>query len=1201
MKNITKIFVALAFAWLAVGCHQDDNILEPTDNSLSTEVGVFGDEMRISLNVVAPDPIEVTTRAVDPDGKTMQSLYLFCFDANGLFLTTSTAQIQSTVEDKLEGTFSASIPKTTRIIHLVANQNMSIFNKDEYAYKTEDDVLSALEGSAGMLIYWARIEAPENINELYTEALYKNSDGNNVPASQVNRTDAEAFVDWLTIETNPTDKAHRGVNGKGNKIIMLRNQAKFTIISEGEGSDKDDEWKGDSFEVTGFVVCNTPAFGTVAPYHTDFGFPTYACSTFTPEFGVAGSEQGISAHSTYNWLDEGRVTLAARRDKMSDIVDVSNAREQHVFETNNIGTDPVDLILRGRNRNADGTLEAERYYYRVNILDEEAELINILRNHHYEIHITGNLNNGCLTFDEALVAPPTNNIWLSISDEVNSVRNNDFVLTVAKTKEIVETDAVTGQPEMSELKLNFNVRALEKKDADGNTYKKDINPDKISVYWVEDDQKVSSTFNPSLVLGNKVSYDDASGDGVITLAMNKLASGSEYERGSIVVKYGHLMRKIRIILMRTKQFVPTWVSSEVYGKVTGAENENRSNVTIVFTIPDTCPEELFPMDVMVTTNGLDGRAATGQILPIVREGEDGYRGPFSITAPDGATVTDIGYKYKYTVNEPGQHRLYFENIFNVTDGQKEYVILEAENFEYMPKLVTYVDHQNSIELPNLMSYSHIAGTSGTESEVVKYILVPQKRFAPVVFDIRLQGEDGHYTTITNEEFLLYSSNLDHFTDTEDRIPATQSEVNVFTPYQFSREDFDCYFRPYSPDMWLTGGRIYGFWPRENKIISPEEPFLPLDDDNCFQIYMETNKPNSAEVVRVASNQRQSASVINSHFLYGGKTFRSTTFELANYRPFRFAAQVKAGNADYVGRYVGDDATSGTQNPEVIDNIEFEYLPDETIAISFDITSFHTGTGSNMISIDPFGHAFEIFIDAPMLKLEYGMNIDSFDDIFEDIMVDMFEKDANGVGYTVKKPKLEDLGNGRFVYRVDAAYGYERGSWIGKMPLIRDEKAGGLVNGDRKTIYFKKNSIVSSGNITISANPEHVTYHSKTFKVSNKPIEGRIGYLPVDENGVEATEPVNVPAGQFVSFVRVYDESRIGSLNVFSFDENNPQAMTYYQLRLRGEYDFNWKNDPIKVMTQIDGKYYSTILPDLQTLYNMPSKRIVLKLETGMIK
>ena len=129
----------------------------------------------------------------------------------------------------------------------------------------------------------------------------------------------------------------------------------------------------------------------------------------------------------------------------------------------------------------------------------------------------------------------------------------------------------------------------------------------------------------------------------------------------------------------------------------------------------------------------------------------------------------------------------------------------------------------------------------------------------------------------------------------------------------------------------------------------------------------------------------------------------------------------------------------------------------------------------------------------------------------------------------------------------------------------------------------------------------MTYHSKTFKVSNKPIEGRIGYLPVDENGVEATEPVNVPAGQFVSFVRVYDESRIGSLNVFSFDENNPQAMTYYQLRLRGEYDFNWKNDPIKVMTQIDGKYYSTILPDLQTLYNMPSKRIVLKLETGMIK
>ena len=1176
MKYISKILAILLFVGIVTSCHREEPIEQ---NFSNTEVGVFGDEMRIQLNVVAPDPVVVNTRAVDPDGKTLQSLNLFCFDANGLFLTTSTAQIKSTVEDKLSGTISAVIPKTTRIIHLLGNQNMSVFDKDAYVFKTEDDVLSALEGSAGMLIYWARIEAPVDVNGEYTEAQYENKDISE-------RTDAEAFVDWLTIETIPTDKTHRGINGKGNPIVLLRNQAKFTIVSEGVGSDPNDPWKGDNFEVTGFVVCNSPAFGTVAPYHVEYGFPTYACSTFIPEFSVVND---FTPQDIPSWLAEKPVTLPARRDKMSDIIDVSNSKEQYVFETNNYGTDPVDLILRGRNRAANGVdWEAERYYYRVNIINTDGEFEKILRNHHYVIHIQDELTNGCLTFEEALTAPPTNNIWLSISDEVKSVRNNDYVLSVDETKVIVEANAVTGSPKTSELVLKFSVKSL----GEG-----EINTDRMSVTWVEDDQKISSTFNPSLgVGGDNVKYDSETGEGTITLNVNNLAAGSEYERGSIVVKYGHLQRKIRIILMRTKEFVPTWVSSEVYGLVDGTK-ESRSNVTVVFNIPDNCPEELFPMDVLVTTNGLDGRAATGQVLPIVRAGEDDYGDTFDEVV-NGTNVTDIGYKYKYTVKEPGQHRLYFENILNMEDADVEYVTLQAKYFENMHKVVTYVDHENKIVLPNMLNHTINPGVS--EEEKVKYILVPQKRFAPVVFDIRLEkgGEDPvPYTQISTEEFLFYSSNLDHFTDSEERIPKTAAQIYQSTQYNFSREDFDCYFKPYAQNIWSTGGRIYGFYPREGKVNS--EGYLPLDENNCFQIYMETNKPHSAEVVRVASNQRQSTSVVNDRLLYAGETFRSTTFELANYRPFRFAAQVKVGDADYVGNYVGDDATSGTQNPEVVDNIQFTYLPNETIAVSFDVTSFHTGEGENMISVDPFGHAFEIFIDAPMLKLEYGMNKDEhFEDIYEDVLVEMFDKNANGEGYTTKKPKLEDLGNGRFVYRVEASYARERGFWLGKKPLIKDEKVGDLVNGDRKTIYFKKNSIVSNGTITISANPDHVTYHSKTFKVTNTPITGRLGYMPVDADGV-AQDPQLVPAEHFVSFTRVYDGSRIGSLAV---KEDPHGGRTTFELRLRAEYDFNWENDPIKIQTQVDGQYYSATIRDLKTLYNMGDNRqIMLTLETGVEK
>ena len=63
--------------------------------------------------------------------------------------------------------------------------------------------------------------------------------------------------------------------------------------------------------------------------------------------------------------------------------------------------------------------------------------------------------------------------------------------------------------------------------------------------------------------------------------------------------------------------------------------------------------------------------------------------------------------------------------------------------------------------------------------------------------------------------------------------------------------------------------------------------------NRDQIYMETNKPKSAEVVRIASNQKGSPQVKDGSQEYDGMTFRSVTFELANYRPFRFAAQIKA--------------------------------------------------------------------------------------------------------------------------------------------------------------------------------------------------------------------------------------------------------------------------------------------------------------------
>ena len=1196
MKNITKIFVAISFMWLAVACHQEDIYLEP-NNLTSSEVGVFGNEMHLSLGIDAPDPVEVVTRGVDPDGKALRSLTVFCFDRNGLLISTSTANVvpKQDSEDNTEGKITVSVPIATRIMHLVGNQNMSRFDRNTFTNKSEDEVLSILEGSAGMLIYWARIEVPTNVNSLYQDAQYELSNGATGTAERAHRTEPEAIVDWLTIETNPLTAIHRGIEGKGNPIIFLRNQARFSIVSEGL-EENGDEWKGKYFEVTGFAICNSPAFGTVAPYHSDYGFPTYAYTDFTPYYGVVSGTKS-------NWLsDKNSVTLPARRDMLTNVTDVSNARDQFIFETNNESTQPVDLILKGYNmiekEGPNGTKvyereQNERYYYRINIMDQESgDMIPIRRNHHYIVHIEDHLTNGCETFEEALRSPATNNIWLSISDEVKAVRDNEVELSVATTKLVMDANVLEEDFFARMQPFQFNVNKLSDDVV--------LNEDKLTVRWIENDQRVSTTHNPNLVIGDAVAFDTATGEGLITIQLNELPEGEEEVRGTLLVKYGRLQRKIRVVIVRQQSFVPAWVSSEVYGKLTNDTYEGE-NVTVMFNIPETCPKELFPMKVLVTTNGLDGRAASGQVLPIVKKGDAGYGEPFSIDiqGSDGnpdVVLTDLGYKYEYTVNEPGQHRLYFRNIFEVEKGGVEYVVLQADHFETIAKPVTFVEHQNKILMPKLKGH-----TATDDGDVIQYILVPQKRFAPVIFDIALEVSDGTgYGTLSKEEFLLYSSNIDHYPDDDSRLTVPEATIKP--------SDFDCYFQPYDESLWGTGGRIFGFYPREEKVANGtfwsqedvnEEPF------HLFQIYLETNKPKSAEVVRIASNQKDSPSVKDASKEYNGMTFRSVTFELANYRPFRFAAQIRSEESlpyKWEGNYKVDASNNSSSDtePEDIEGISFTYLPDQVVEVSFDITSFKASDG---IQVTPFGTGFEIFIDAPMLTLQKGDNKgvimeggwNPVQHDLEDMKVDMFDKRADGTHYVEKKAKLEDLGNGRFVYRVDPNLNNEADCWAfgpyadNSYPLIEDKSLNYKLMGDRKTIRFRKKSVVSDGQIVISANPEHVTYHSKTFNVNNTPIKGIIGYIDENENRQV------VPAGQFVSFSRVLDDSRVGSLVVVPNTDGGP-VQTKFELRLRGEYDFRWTDDPIKIQTQVDGKLYSKEISGIDELYTKDgSAQIILKL------
>lgn len=840
----------------------------------------------------------------------------------------------------------------------------------------------------------------------------------------------------------------------GSAITMIRNQAQVSIA--------DDKWETEWFTVSGFAVVNSNAFGTVAPYHPELGF----------DFTWPG--------------DEDFVTLPLNDAKMSDIVDVSTSTSEYIFESKNTADDPVSVIIRGHASGATDDL-----YYRVLLLDENGEQLLIRRNFHYKLNIQGPLSYGQKTFEEATKAAATNNVWISISDDVKSVEDNSYILTVEETSYILSSFN-----QDRTYTLNYT---LEGKNGIQLT-----EAGKPEVTWLDGNNVAIPTLTNT--------FDASSGEGSIRITLNPLNNNEKLE-GTLLIKKGKLQRKIKVIAIKEQVFTPAWVGTQVWGHIDKDNpTANRAHVTVMFTIPETCPEELFPLRVLVSTNELDVRSAAGIALPVINDGDEGYGEP-----------NGIGYKYVYIADAPGVQRIYFENVLNHSDTDKGTVKIEAEHFTTVNKTFKYSANQYSITVEGLNEYNaqNPSEENFPEDEKIYYRLVPQKRYAYVQFDMVMKDiatGDG-FNAGNKDEFLLYSQNLDYYTDDEEKPEGVTA--------------FDCTFYDVNETYWGNVGRMLMFMPR----VTPT-------DAGHYSIYMKTNRAVSAEVVRISSNQSTSKPILSQNAgtdgNYGGNSYRSVTFELANYNPFRFAARVND---------VGSDMSGTT--PEETTALSWTYAPEQKVDIALDVTSF---AGTDGKSANPFGEAFEIYIDAPMLEIDQNR---------------LAEYKLNS-GKLKADPNME----GRFIYTVDANRETERQYGYGT--VINSDGTGANQTGERKTLPFKTSSIVSAGDIVISSNKEKVVFFDKTFKVSNTPISGTLEY---------GTNEQNVPRSAFVSFERTRNNSRIGSVTV--------TADGQYELRLRKEYTFNWYTDEVEFHYEIDGKVYHKIYPNLAELFASPD--VVLEL------
>lgn len=760
------------------------------------------------------------------------------------------------------------------------------------------------------------------------------------------------------------EQLHAHVSQYG-EVLLYRNHARISIA----------DWNTEWLEVTGFVTYNAPAFGTVAPYHSTEGFVWPGSTPF--------------------------VTLPQRSAVMSEILDVDTNENDYVFESENSVDNPVSVIIRGR---VPGS--SEELYYRVMLLDENGEQLLIRRNHHYIINIAGELSFGKRTFAEAVNAAATNNVWLSISDEIHEVADNEYTLAVDETSVVLD-ESYAGKSYV----LNYTVTS------------------KSSAALTDSDRPTVSWANGNNVAANQIihSFDPQTGRGELTIQIASMTA-EDMQQGSIIVKKGRLQRKIKVIVIKTQKFTPSWIGTQIYGEATGQK------VTLKFTIPDSCPNELFPFNVYISAQSLDIRAASGMQLSVIDS-----------NSPEFGQNRGSHYKYVYTVTQPGAHRLYFENVQTAADGVEHSLVLEARYFETITKKYTFTSSQNAITLTNMRSHS-----AGANDEPVLYSIVPPKQGAYVRIDMSLEDKaTGNPAEVSAaDEFLLFSKSLDYCSD--------YTELGL--------SGFDCQFFPISEDVWSAGtdGRVM--------LFMPYNPTNPAQGEGKFSVYMKTRYAASNDIVRISSNSKTNISYLpsNNGASYAGQRYRSTIFDLFTYPPYRFAAQVNGE-----GRYV----TSGEAEEEV-DAIQWPYGKGESVTIAFDVTSYKNtkayyeesvlGT-----SVDPFGEAFDIYIYAPMLEIDRGA--------------------AEAMGLTESKFRENPDVEGGFIYTVEPTREAERAYGVATALIDDTSAANPSQVGERKELPFRTKRVVSIGNIILSTNKEQILYYDKSFSVTNNSIEGYITY------------------------------------------------------------------------------------------------------------
>lgn len=371
MKRLQYLVVSLLV--LVFSACQDNTFEAPAAGEIDANGNVL-----VRFNTEIPDMAEVNTRAVDPDGYGVNSLWLFCFDQYRHYI----GHVQATVsqntasEDNLSGSFTATIPGSTRVIHFIANLNVNDFEDAPNLGRLDTEVIPQFTTTSGLLSYWGYMK----------------------------------FADEAALTSFAV--------GQGSKVYMFRNQARIRYQRQ-EG--------GASLSIKGMAIMNQYSRGTVAPFNkqaTDDPY-VFASAAAITEPTLCADDEILVAVDPTDVSQFGAGTVG------SFVFEHENSTENQMFLIFRINTTGGE--------SEDGNWTDDDQYYKIALVDNEGVQLPILRNHDYIVRFSGiPTTGGYATFAEAVAGAAANNVWVSIDQTIPSITDGTSALVVlGETTQII--------------------------------------------------------------------------------------------------------------------------------------------------------------------------------------------------------------------------------------------------------------------------------------------------------------------------------------------------------------------------------------------------------------------------------------------------------------------------------------------------------------------------------------------------------------------------------------------------------------------------------------------------------------------------------------------------------------------------------------------------------------------------------------------